>query len=90
MLVRCVHCDAELVAPVRSEYWSGNHACHLFFVCGLFSCRHQRPQSGGIKPVMTRFGRSSLEVAVAVGTIILGTVLVHFLMSWWPTLAALI
>jgi len=39
---------------------------------------------------MTRFGRSSLEVAVAVGTIMLGTVLVHFLMSWWPTLAALI
>jgi hypothetical protein len=61
----------------------------LFFVCGLFSCRHQKPQSGNIKPVMTRFGRSSLEVAVAVGTIILGTVLVHFLMSWWPTFSIL-
>ena len=27
MLVRCVHCDAELVAPVRSEYWSGPALC---------------------------------------------------------------
>jgi hypothetical protein len=62
----------------------------LFFVCGLFSCRHQRPQSGTIKPVMTRFGRSSVEVAVAVGTIMLGTLIVHLAMSWWPTLAALI
>ena len=75
MLVRCVHCDAELVAPVRSEYWSDEHACHIW-LCP--------------KCCATRFGRSSLEVAVAVGTIILGTVLVHFLMSWWPTLAALI
>jgi hypothetical protein len=30
MLVRCVHCDTDLVAPVRSEYWSGNHACHIW------------------------------------------------------------
>ena len=29
MLVRCVHCDAELVAPVRPEYWSDKHACHI-------------------------------------------------------------
>jgi hypothetical protein len=62
----------------------------LFFVCGLFSCRHQRPQSDSIKPVMTRFGRSFLEVAIAVGTIMLGTLIVHLAMSWWPTLTALI
>jgi len=40
MLVRCVHCDAELVAPVRSEYWSGNHACHIWLCpkcCACFS-----------------------------------------------------
>ena len=40
MLVRCVHCDAELVAPVRSEYWSDNHACHIWLCpkcCACFS-----------------------------------------------------
>jgi hypothetical protein len=39
MLVRCVHCDAELVAPVRSEYWS-EHACHIWLCpkcCACFS-----------------------------------------------------
>src|SRR5215467_7942493 len=25
-MVRCVQCDTELVAPVRSEYWSDDHA----------------------------------------------------------------
>jgi hypothetical protein len=40
MLVRCVHCDAELVAPVRSEYWSDKHACHIWLCpkcCACFS-----------------------------------------------------
>jgi hypothetical protein len=27
-MVRCVQCDTELVAPVRSEYWSDKRACH--------------------------------------------------------------
>jgi hypothetical protein len=39
---------------------------------------------------MTRFGRSPLEVAVALGTIMLGTVIVHLIVSWWPALVALI
>jgi hypothetical protein len=39
---------------------------------------------------MSRFGRRSVEAAVAVGTIVLGTVIVHLIMSWWPVLAALI
>jgi len=39
---------------------------------------------------MTRFGQNSLEAAVAVGTIMLGTVIVHLVMSWWLALAALI
>jgi hypothetical protein len=43
-----------------------------------------------IAPVMTRFGRNSLEVAVAVGTIMVGTVIIHLIVSWWPALAALI
>jgi hypothetical protein len=42
------------------------------------------------KTCMTRFTRSSLEVAVAVGTIMLVTVIVHVIVSWWPTLKALI
>jgi hypothetical protein len=40
MLVRCVHCDTELVAPVRSEYWSDKHACHIWLCpkcCACFS-----------------------------------------------------
>ena len=40
MLVRCVHCDSELVAPVRSEYWSNKHACHIWHCpkcCACFS-----------------------------------------------------
>jgi hypothetical protein len=36
---------------------------------------------------MTRFGRNSLEVAVAVGTIMVGTVIIHLIV---PALAALI
>ena len=49
-MMRCVHCDTELVAPVRSEYWERQarlshlalpEMLRLFFVCGLFSCRHQ-------------------------------------------------
>ena len=46
-MMRCVHCDTELVAPVRSEYWTDKHVLshlalpemlRLFFVSGLLSC----------------------------------------------------
>ena len=40
MLARCVHCDAELVAPVRTEYWSDKHARHIWLCpkcCACFS-----------------------------------------------------
>ena len=40
MLVRCVHCDTELVAPVRSDYRSDKHACHIWLCpkcCACFS-----------------------------------------------------
>jgi hypothetical protein len=43
-----------------------------------------------LKSAMTRFGRSSLEAAIAVVAIMLGTVIVHLILSWWPALAALI
>jgi hypothetical protein len=39
---------------------------------------------------MTRFGRGSVEVAVALGSVMLGTVIVHLIVSWWPALEALI
>jgi len=39
---------------------------------------------------MTRFGQNSLEVAVAVGTIMVGTVIMHLIVSWLLALAALI
>jgi hypothetical protein len=39
-MMRCIHCDTELVAPVRSEYWSDKHACHIWLCpkcCACFS-----------------------------------------------------
>jgi hypothetical protein len=39
---------------------------------------------------MTPFWRSSFEAAAAVGTIVLATLIVHLVLSWWPALVALI
>jgi hypothetical protein len=39
---------------------------------------------------MARLGQNSLEVAVAVGAIMVGTVIIHLIVSWWPALAALL
>jgi len=39
-MMRCVQCDTELVAPVRSEYWTGKHVCHIWHCrkcCACFS-----------------------------------------------------
>jgi hypothetical protein len=39
-MMHCVQCDAELVAPARSEYWSEKHACHIWHCpkcCACFS-----------------------------------------------------
>jgi hypothetical protein len=38
---------------------------------------------------MTRLWRNSLEVAVAATAIVLGTLIVHLVMSWWSASAAL-
>jgi hypothetical protein len=35
--------------------------------------------------IMTRFWRNSLEVVTAIGTIILGTPVVHGIIAWWST-----
>jgi hypothetical protein len=39
--------------------------------------------------VMTRLWRNSLEAVAAIGTIVLGTLVVHLAMSWWSASAAL-
>jgi hypothetical protein len=36
---------------------------------------------------MTRFWRSSLEVVTAIGTIMVGTLIVHAVISWWSASA---
>ena len=39
-MVRCVQCGTDLVAPMRSEYWSDNQACHIWHCpkcCACFS-----------------------------------------------------
>jgi hypothetical protein len=39
-MMGCVHCDAELVAPERSEYLSDKHARHIWLCpkcCACFS-----------------------------------------------------
>jgi len=37
-MVRCVQCDTELVAPVRSEYWSDKQACHIWHCAKCCAC----------------------------------------------------
>jgi hypothetical protein len=37
-MVRCVQCDADLVAPVRSEYWSDKHVCHIWHCSKCCAC----------------------------------------------------
>jgi len=38
---------------------------------------------------MTRLWRNSLEAAAAVGAIVLATLVVHLILSWWSASAAL-
>jgi hypothetical protein len=54
MLVRCVHCDSELVAPVRSEFWSENQACHIWHCpkcCACFSSLVSLSDDAGTEPL---------------------------------------
>ena len=37
-MMRCVHCDTELVAPVRSEYLNNKQACHIWFCPKCSAC----------------------------------------------------
>src|SRR5262249_52173994 len=38
---------------------------------------------------MTQFWRNSLDVAAALGAVLLGTLIVHLVMTWWSASAAL-
>ena len=37
-MMHCVQCDNELVAPIRSEYWSEKHACHIWHCANCCAC----------------------------------------------------
>jgi hypothetical protein len=57
--MRCIQCDTELVAPVRSEYWSDKYACHVWLCpkcCACFSSMVSFPVetgTGSVKDIVT-------------------------------------
>jgi hypothetical protein len=70
MLVRCVHCDAELVAPVRSEYWSDKHACHIWLCpkcCACFSSVVSFPADANTELLKDYLDTRPFTVSVAAG-----------------------
>jgi hypothetical protein len=53
-MMRCVQCDTQLVAPVRSEYWSDEHACHIWLCqkcCACFSSVVSFPADTNTEPL---------------------------------------
>ncbi len=53
-MVRCVQCDAELVAPVRSEYWNDKKAYHIWLCpkcCACFSSVVAFPAKAKAEPL---------------------------------------
>ncbi len=71
-MVRCVQCDAELVAPVRSEYWNDKHACHIWLCpkcCACFSSVVAFPAETKAEPLKEYFDRRSFAASVAAGRI---------------------
>jgi hypothetical protein len=58
-MMRCVQCHTELVAPIRSEYWSEKHACHIWYClkyCACFSSLvsfHADTNTESMKDVLT-------------------------------------
>ena len=48
-MMRCIQCSTDLIAPVRSEYFSDRHACHVWLCpkCRLcFESSVQFPADG--------------------------------------------
>jgi hypothetical protein len=67
-VVRCVQCDTDLVAPVRSEYWSDNHACHIWHCakcCACFSSLVSFSDDTDTEPLRRYNFRLSATVPVA-------------------------
>ena len=76
-MMRCVQCDTQLVAPVRSEYWSSKHACHIWLCpkcCACFDSLVSLPadiDTESVKDILTEdpslflvAGRISIEAAL--------------------------
>ena len=60
-MMRCSQCSTELVAPVRSEYWSDRHACHVWLcskcnICfeSLVSFPAEPMRDAATEPIMSR------------------------------------
>ena len=63
-MMRCVYCDAELVAPVRSEYWSDKHACHIWLCpkcCACFSSVVSFPADANTESLSVAAGRMTWQ-----------------------------
>jgi hypothetical protein len=53
-MMHCVHCDTELVSPVRSEYWSDNCVCYIWLCpkcCACFSSVVSFPADTNTEPL---------------------------------------
>ncbi len=85
---RCAHlCTREMrISVCRSKRWK-------FTVTKVTPSGHrsQYDNSHDLSSVnvMTRLWRNSLEAAAAVSGIVLATLIVHLVTSWWPASAAL-
>jgi hypothetical protein len=88
-----VHRNVRL-AVCRSERWKIRTAVAVNFTVTKVTPSHHRPQYDSshelfVANVMTRLWRNSVEAAAAVGAIVLATMVVHLVMSWWSASAAL-
>ena len=69
-MIRCVHCDAELVAPVRSEYWTDKHVCHIWHCrkcCACFSSVVSFPADANTESLKDHLDTGPFTVSVAAG-----------------------
>jgi len=74
-MIRCVQCDIELVAPVRSEYWSSNHACYIWLCpkcCACFDSLVSLPADTDTEFNEGYPGGGPLTVSVVAGRIVRG------------------
>ena len=81
-----------LLDPILAQE-NSRAASPNFTVTGVTPSGHTQQYDSGhdlsVVNVMTRLWRNSLEAAAAVSTIVLATLIVHLVMSWWSASAAL-